>query len=37
MTGVGIDVSAVATGCVELDAITAVFARYVGKYVGCGW
>jgi hypothetical protein len=33
MTGVRIDMSAVATGCVEVDAITAAFAIHAGKYV----
>jgi hypothetical protein len=33
MTGVRIDISAVATGCVEVDAITAAFARHACKYV----
>ncbi|KIK33433.1 hypothetical protein CY34DRAFT_813601 [Suillus luteus UH-Slu-Lm8-n1] len=35
MTGVRIDSFAVETGCVELDAITTLFARHVGKYVEC--
>jgi hypothetical protein len=33
MTGVRIDMSAVATGCVEADTITAAFTRHTGKYV----
>jgi hypothetical protein len=33
MAGVRINLSAVAMGCVEVDAITAVFARHAGKYV----
>jgi hypothetical protein len=33
MTGVRIDLSAVAMGCVELDAITVAFTRHPGKYV----
>jgi hypothetical protein len=33
MTGVRIDMSAVAMGCVDVDAITVAFARHAGKYV----
>jgi hypothetical protein len=35
LTGVKIDLFAVATGCVELDPIITLFARHVGRYVGC--
>ncbi|KIK38140.1 hypothetical protein CY34DRAFT_407752 [Suillus luteus UH-Slu-Lm8-n1] len=35
MTGVRIDLFAVATGRVELEAITTLFAKYVGRHVEC--
>jgi hypothetical protein len=34
MTGVRIDLFFAAPGCDELEAITVVFARLVGKYIG---